>query len=78
MGALDGSRPTVGAQAVGIAQGALDAAVRYANEDADADHARLTELECDVDAEVMRWGDLPPMFTLRDPDGNVLVLVERE
>jgi alkylation response protein AidB-like acyl-CoA dehydrogenase len=32
MGALDGSRPTVGAQAVGIAQGALDAAVRYVTE----------------------------------------------
>ncbi len=30
MGALDSSRPVVGAQAVGIAQGALDAAVRYA------------------------------------------------
>ena len=29
MGALDGSRPIVGAQAVGIAQGALDAAARY-------------------------------------------------
>ena len=32
MGALDGSRPIVGAQAVGIAQGALDAAARYATE----------------------------------------------
>jgi alkylation response protein AidB-like acyl-CoA dehydrogenase len=32
MGALDGSRPTVGAQAVGLAQGALDAAVRYVTE----------------------------------------------
>jgi alkylation response protein AidB-like acyl-CoA dehydrogenase len=32
MGALDGSRPTVGAQAVGIAQGALDAGSRYVTE----------------------------------------------
>ena len=32
MGALDGSRPLVGAQAVGIAQGALDAATRYVTE----------------------------------------------
>ena len=30
--ALDGSRPIVGAQAVGIAQGALDLAVRYTTE----------------------------------------------
>jgi alkylation response protein AidB-like acyl-CoA dehydrogenase len=32
MQALDGSRPIVGAQAVGIAQGALDVAARYATE----------------------------------------------
>jgi alkylation response protein AidB-like acyl-CoA dehydrogenase len=32
LGVLDGSRPAVGAQAVGIAQAALDAAVAYANE----------------------------------------------
>ena len=32
MGALDGSRPIVGAQAVGIAQGALDAATQYVTE----------------------------------------------
>jgi len=32
MAALDGSRPIIGAQAVGIAQGALDAAARYATE----------------------------------------------
>jgi alkylation response protein AidB-like acyl-CoA dehydrogenase len=32
MGALDGSRPVVGAQAVGIAQGALDAATGYVTE----------------------------------------------
>jgi alkylation response protein AidB-like acyl-CoA dehydrogenase len=32
MGALDSSRPLIGAQALGIAQGALDAAVRYVKE----------------------------------------------
>ncbi len=32
MGALDGSRPLVGAQALGIAQGALDTAVAYVQE----------------------------------------------
>ncbi len=56
----------------------VDAAIRYATEDAEADHARLTELGCDVDPEIMRWEGVPPMFTLRDPDGNILVLVERE
>ncbi|HEX2370928.1 MAG TPA: VOC family protein [Acidimicrobiia bacterium] len=56
----------------------IDAALRYATEDADADHARLKELGSDVDEEMMRWEGVPPMFTLRDPDGNILVLVERE
>jgi len=32
MGALDSSRPLIGAQALGIAQGSLDAAVRYVKE----------------------------------------------
>src|SRR4029453_2898535 len=32
MGALDSSRPLIGAQALGIAQGALDAAVHYVKE----------------------------------------------
>jgi alkylation response protein AidB-like acyl-CoA dehydrogenase len=38
MGALDGSRPIIGAQAVGIAQGALDAAARYVTERRQFDH----------------------------------------
>jgi alkylation response protein AidB-like acyl-CoA dehydrogenase len=39
MAALDGSRPTVGAQAVGLAQGALDAAARYVSERRQFDQA---------------------------------------
>jgi len=31
----------------------------------------------DVDAEISRMGDpVPPMFWLRDPDGNTLMIVE--
>ena len=45
--------------------------------DVDADHAALKEAGVDVDAEVTRWGDpVPPMFWLRDPDGNSLIVVE--
>jgi hypothetical protein len=29
-----------------------------------------------VDPEVMRIPEAPPMFGLRDPDGNSLILVE--
>src|SRR6188472_1676849 len=39
--------------------------------DVDADHATLKAGGVDVDEEVTRYGDpVPPMFWLRDPDGN--------
>ena len=45
--------------------------------DVDADHAALKEAGVDVDADVSRYGDpVPPMFWLRDPDGNSLIIVE--
>ena len=47
-------------------------------EDVDADHALLKDQGVDVDDEVMRMGDpVPPMFFLRDQDGNNLLLVQR-
>ena len=43
----------------------------------DADHAALKAAGVDVDDEVSRWGGpVPPMFWLRDPDGNSLLVVE--
>ena len=45
--------------------------------DVDADHAALKAAGVDVDDEVSRYGDpVPPMFWLRDPDGNSLIIVE--
>jgi catechol 2,3-dioxygenase-like lactoylglutathione lyase family enzyme len=45
--------------------------------DVDADHAALKAAGVDVDAEVTRWGGpVPPMFWLRDPDGNSLIVVQ--
>src|SRR5579872_7605336 len=45
--------------------------------DVDADHAALKEAGADVDDEVTRWGGpVPPMFWLRDPDGNSLIVVQ--
>jgi catechol 2,3-dioxygenase-like lactoylglutathione lyase family enzyme len=45
--------------------------------DVDADHARLKESGADVDPDVSRYGGgIPPMFWLRDPDGNSLIVVE--
>ena len=45
--------------------------------DVDAGHAALKDAGADVDAEVTRWGGpVPPMFWVRDPDGNSLIVVE--
>jgi catechol 2,3-dioxygenase-like lactoylglutathione lyase family enzyme len=45
--------------------------------DVDADHAALHAAGVDVDDEVSRWGGpVPPMFWLRDPDGNSLIIVQ--
>src|SRR5262245_33375283 len=45
--------------------------------DVDADHAALKAAGVDVDDEVSRYGaPIPPMFWLRDPDGNSLIVVE--
>jgi catechol 2,3-dioxygenase-like lactoylglutathione lyase family enzyme len=45
-------------------------------EDIDAYHAELKAAGVDVDPEVSRMGDpVPPLFWLRDPEGNTLMVV---
>jgi catechol 2,3-dioxygenase-like lactoylglutathione lyase family enzyme len=45
--------------------------------DVAADHAALKAAGADVDDEISRMGGpVPPMFWLRDPDGNSLIVVE--
>jgi catechol 2,3-dioxygenase-like lactoylglutathione lyase family enzyme len=45
--------------------------------DVDGAHAALKSDGVDVDAEVTRYGGpVPPMFWLRDPDGNSLIVVQ--
>ncbi|MTD55749.1 glyoxalase [Amycolatopsis sp. RM579] len=56
--------------------GGIDTGIRFTTADADADHQKLRSAGVDVDAEILRWQGVPPMFTFRDPDGNRLVLVE--
>jgi catechol 2,3-dioxygenase-like lactoylglutathione lyase family enzyme len=44
--------------------------------DIDGYHAQLQAAGVDVDADVSRMGDpVPPMFWLRDPEGNSLMVV---
>jgi catechol 2,3-dioxygenase-like lactoylglutathione lyase family enzyme len=52
--------------------------VRLTTEDAEAAHADLRARGFDVDQKIIRWGDpVPPRFLMRDPDGNLLLIVER-
>jgi catechol 2,3-dioxygenase-like lactoylglutathione lyase family enzyme len=45
--------------------------------DVDGVHAALKSAGANVDDEVSRYGDpVPPMFWLRDPDGNSLIVVQ--
>jgi catechol 2,3-dioxygenase-like lactoylglutathione lyase family enzyme len=45
--------------------------------DVDGAHAALKAAGADVDDEVTRYGGpVPPMFWLRDPDGNSLIVVQ--
>jgi catechol 2,3-dioxygenase-like lactoylglutathione lyase family enzyme len=45
--------------------------------DVDGAHEALRAAGADVDAEVTRYGGpVPPMFWLRDPDGNSLIVVQ--
>ena len=56
----------------------IETRIALATTDVDADHADLKGRGVDVDEEVSRMGDpVPPMFFLRDPDGNSLFVVER-
>ena len=60
----------------GTQVGGRETGISLYAEDIDAYHARLKDAGADVDAEVARMGDpVPPMFWLRDPEGNSLMVV---
>jgi catechol 2,3-dioxygenase-like lactoylglutathione lyase family enzyme len=51
--------------------------ISFETDDIDKTYAELKSRGVDVDPEVMRMGDpVPPMFWLRDQDGNVLLIVQ--
>ena len=54
----------------------VDTGIRLATEDAEADHDDLLASGVDADPEILRFAGVPPMFSLRDPDGNLLYIVE--
>ena len=61
----------------GQASGGSQTGICLDTTDVDADHAALKAAGVDVDDEVSRHGDpVPPMFWVRDPDGNSLIVVQ--
>ncbi len=51
--------------------------IRLATQRVDADHARLLASGVDTDPGITRAGHpVPPMFSVRDPDGNTLLIVQ--
>ncbi len=70
--------PPGAATTIALVPAGVPTGIRFFAQDADAAHADLRARGVDTDPEVMRMGGAaPPMFALRDPDGNTLILVGR-
>ena len=55
----------------------VDTGIRLATTDAAGDRDAMAAAGADVDRALIEMGpDVPPMFTVRDPDGNTLYVVE--
>jgi catechol 2,3-dioxygenase-like lactoylglutathione lyase family enzyme len=63
----------------GIDQTGVQTGITLTTDDIDATHAHLKSIGVDVDDEVSRMGGpVPPMFWFRDPDANILLIVEQQ
>ena len=72
-----GGGTTIALPPLGDASAGVDTGIRLETADAEADHEALKTAGANVDVDVLRYPGVPPMFTLRDPDGNTLYVVER-
>ncbi len=60
----------------GAESGGRETGISLRTDDIDGYHASLKAAGVDVDDEISRMGDpVPPMFWLRDPEGNTLMVV---
>jgi catechol 2,3-dioxygenase-like lactoylglutathione lyase family enzyme len=53
----------------------VDTGIRFVTTDAEAEHESMEQHGVDVD-EVLRWPEVPAMFSFRDIDGNTFYLAE--
>jgi lactoylglutathione lyase len=61
----------------GPARGGVDTGIRLTTPDAAAAYARLEACGASMATGLLRVEGAPPMFSLRDPDGNLLYVVEQ-
>jgi catechol 2,3-dioxygenase-like lactoylglutathione lyase family enzyme len=75
--APSGAQTSIALPPLGTLTPGVDTGIRLMVDDADTTNADLKKAGVDVD-EVLRFGDgVPPMFVVRDPDGNTLYMVEQ-
>jgi catechol 2,3-dioxygenase-like lactoylglutathione lyase family enzyme len=65
------------ALAHGPGRGGVDTGIRLATEDAGAAYAHLEACGASMATGLLRIEGTPPMFSVRDPDGNLLYVVEQ-
>jgi catechol 2,3-dioxygenase-like lactoylglutathione lyase family enzyme len=53
----------------------VDTGIRFVAGDAEAEHAAMREHGVDID-ELLRWPEVPLMFSFRDLDGNTFYVAE--
>jgi catechol 2,3-dioxygenase-like lactoylglutathione lyase family enzyme len=70
-----GSATTVAIPPLGDVRPGVDTGIRLAAPDCEAAHRGLSASGAEV-SEILRWPGVPPMFSLKDPDGNTLYVVE--
>ncbi|HMJ80928.1 MAG TPA: VOC family protein [Candidatus Dormibacteraeota bacterium] len=70
-----GASTTIALAPPGEVKPGVDTGIRLSTADAEADHETLHGRGIDV-GDILRWPGVPPMFSLRDPDGNTLYIVQ--
>jgi len=72
-----GAATTIALAPPGEIKPGIETGIRVGTPDATRTHSELRAAGANVDAEIMRFGGpVPPMFYVRDPDGNRIVIVE--
>ena len=72
-----GGGTTIALPPRGDAPTGIDTGIRFETDDVEGDHTALKATGTNVDEDVLRYPGVPPMFTLRDPDGNTLYIIQR-